>query len=115
MMIGREIIFAAIIAGIATSLLLDIFRFASRTLPNFLRRANSINTNQDPMLAMMLDDMQAAGLIGLKPDKEISVAPKAQVGEMPATSRPKTTRQSTHDNMSKNAADVWSAPTRLRC
>ena len=42
------------------------------------------------VLAMVLEDMQAAGLIGLKPDKEIMLAPikhlasrlKAQVSEM---------------------------------
>ena len=35
------------------------------------------------VLAMVLEDMQAAGLIGLKPDKEISLAPHKEMGLAP--------------------------------
>ena len=33
------------------------------------------------VLVMVLEDMQAASLIDLKPDKEISLAPEVQVSE----------------------------------
>jgi hypothetical protein len=54
------------------------------------------------VLAVVLEDMQAAGLINLRPDKEISLAPvEDRVEEMPAMSG---TIQPLWSRMSKNAA-----------
>ena len=71
MMIGREIIFAAIITGLAASFFLDIFGLASR-LPNFRLKENPMNTNREQerrLLMGVLDDMRLLGLVELESDK----------------------------------------------
>ncbi len=42
------------------------------------------------VLAIVLEDMQAAGLVDLKTDQEISLAPAVEVSETPAISLAET-------------------------
>lgn len=72
-MTAREVIFAIVIAGVAGTLLLDIVSFVSHTLSNFLRQAktkeNPMDTNPDPLMTMVLDEMQSLRLIDVTPDE----------------------------------------------
>ena len=60
------------------------------------------------VLAMVLKDMQAAGLIYLKPDKEISLAPEAQVSEMPKMKRTEPAQPLTPEELKRSEESIKS-------
>jgi hypothetical protein len=67
-MTGREVLFAVVIAAIAGSLLQDL-AWVCFALPIFLRPAKiEPETTEPPIMASLLDDMQALGLIEFTPD-----------------------------------------------